>query len=222
MPVLRDFQLILNDPNWDQDAHRRFASDAKCVVSFFRGIFPKFTSPCCGKLLIECMGQVRHENVEHVEKIAVVELQFDAATYFSIADNFGKKKRLLDLLFAGIEKAAGHHGWDIGPFSSTRDRMLEQGLENKFTWSKKAVQKSRRLTAEIEVNHDIDAAYLTLQVKDKSGAVVHSELLWKGQPSEVQYGAYLEKLVWQDENTIVLLGMNGRQLGPVKLPLPPS
>ena len=109
----------------------------------------------------------------------------------------------------GIARITQECGWDPAPFDRAAARVKELDYANEWVWKKPKSNRPRTLKAEVVVNYGIDAATLTMQVRDKAGAIVRRETFASEKPDELIFKRHLGELRWLDEKTVAVLPQYG-------------
>jgi len=190
--------------NWKLK-RKDFSSQTRCISSFFSRIIGSIDTKDCKKLLIKCVPEVQGNKVmTYSGGFCDVQIQFDYDS-FVVFDDLAKKKATLELLMEGIRTVAKDKGWDMEPFESTYNKIVEAGYINEWFLPKSAKSPDKKAVARVFLQHEVSEINISIIVIDKKGNEIFRQKVISELPDEWYYTKHLGELKWVSENEIVLV-----------------
>ncbi len=209
MAYLKEFDLSIS--NIDKKISRKFELQTRCVTAQFARLFPKFKNQNCWKVDFECVDKIEKEMYRDLLGVYVLEVEVNTDLFFSYSTDQQKKVWTYDVLKSGIEKLLTQTGWPASAFHETLLVISDLNLENKWVWRKPKYSPSRKLTAEVLIEHGVKICDISIVIRDRNGEEVTKKLLTSNQPSEWDYARHLGSLCWENKNKVVLTNKAGDQ-----------
>ena len=206
MPVLSDIQLIIPGPPDDMRGH--FNRETRCVAALIERLLPKITTADSWKVLFKCVGAVRRDQYLVSGGVCELEVQADVEQFFTLSDPH-KKEWTLQVIEDGMGKLLPQTGWPQEPFQQAIERARALGLVNEYVWRKPLHAPTRKMTAEILVQHDVRACDISMIIRHRSGQILRRELLISEMPSEFSFYWHLGALKWQSATRVALINRDG-------------
>jgi hypothetical protein len=181
----------------------KFRLESRCITSMYGRLFHPIKAEFW-RLWIECVP----EN-ELKDKIiaygGVCELQtpFNYDTYCLLTP-FQKKVKTLDLLYAGIERVSDKYNWDIAPFRTVREEIIESNYTNHWFRGKAKKSPDRKHSAQVYLEHEPEAIYIYLVINDREGTSKKNFLVSE-IPDELKYVELLGGLKWDGNKRVSLI-----------------
>lgn len=199
MPLLKEFDLITSG---SKEKVRAFQLQTRCVTALYQRLFPKLMTKDCWKVLVRCVNdapKTQYRNIGGVYEPFVVA---DVEGFFHLNDS-EKKVWAFEHLKLGVIALLKQTGWETEPFMITFQKAEELKLNNVWLW--KAVHSpSRKLIAEIWIDHDVHSCVINLVVCERSGKEIKRQQLITELPSEWAFARHLGSLAWESEALVVL------------------
>lgn len=188
------------------DAARRFRTETRCVTALYERCLSPLTTRRIWKILVECVPSLTHPDGKIVDAlgVAVTRVPFDWDEYRGASDR-RKKELALGTLKTGVRGVAARLGWRVEPFEEAHRRVIELEFVNRVTWRKRKSSPDRKLSAEIEIEYELDRATITLVVKTTKDQELKRQLLVETTPSEFILDRYLGELKWLSRSEVALL-----------------
>lgn len=103
------------------------------------------------------------------------------------------------------------------PLENVVNKIEELDYNNFWTFGKKTKSPSKLYTAELYIEHNIEAINFFAVIRDKQNDIVKKKLIVTEKPSEWIYNQYLGKLVWVSDTKIHLNDRTGATLFAISL-----
>jgi hypothetical protein len=181
----------------------KFRLESRCITSMYERLF----HPIKAEFWRLWVAGVPEKELE--EKIyvsgGVCELQspFDYEAYCLLTP-FHKKVKALDLLYAGIVRVCEKYNWDIAPFRTVRDEIIESNYINHWFCGKAKKSPDRKHSAQVYLEHEPEAIYIYLIIKDREG-ISKKNFLVSEIPDEFKYVELLGGLKWDGNKRVSLI-----------------
>lgn len=199
MRLLKEFDLMIPG---DKVRKRTFALQVRCVTALYERLFPRFKTQDCWKILINCVSDSPKPKYRNLLGVYELDIVADVEAFFSLKDD-EKKVWAYEYLQLGIFDLLKQTGWVAEPFIETFKKAKNLNLRNVWLW--KAVSSpSKKLVAEVWVDHDVRFCTISLLVRDSSGREIKNQRLITELPSEWAYADHLGSLSWESEKRVIL------------------
>lgn len=205
MSLLREFAFDLPD---NAQQRRQFALETRCITSFFERKFPKFYTPKCWKILVECVAEVTKPNIMDLTGVFAVQVGMNETQFFAAADG-DKKSLTLDLLMRGINRVLDSTKWDATPFVQTAQLIRNASFRNEWVWKQALCSPNRKYRGKVFCRHEIRAFEIQLVIENISGVVVARSPIITELPDEWAYSDRLGRLTWANSSELMLLNKQG-------------
>lgn len=206
MTILKEFQLLM--PGIPTRRHRQFNFETRCVAALIERLLPKITTADSWKVLFKCVSTINRERHLVSGGVCELEVQADVEQFFTLSDP-QKKEWTLQVIEDGLSKLLPQTGWPPEPFQQTIERARALGLVNDYVWRKPLHSPTRKMTAEILVQHDMQACDISMIIRDRSGQILRQELLISELPDEFFFYWHLGALKWQSATQVALTNRDG-------------
>ena len=202
MAYLKEFEL--SAPTESKEQRRAFKLQTRCVTSLYERLFEKYKTDKCWKILIECVGEVKKAKFRDLLGVYTVQVQFDFEFFYSLQE-IEKKELALETLMAGIKKITEELDWDDEPFCRTYKAVKEQNYVNHWIWKKPVKSPSKKYSAEVLCEHEVELVNISIVVRNKDGEEVSKTKVITEQPDEFAFARHLGKLEWSSNSKIKLV-----------------
>lgn len=197
------------DMNW-REKRIRFRDEMRCIVGVFLHYLGEFRTLETKKIIINCVEKISSNKIHTFDGFTEVEVEFDYEAYEKLS-NEGKKKWLLETLYEGVIKVAETYEWDRSILEMAYQSVIERNYKNEYTWKRKT-SPSRKYTAEIFCQHEIDKYVVTMIIKIKyTNEWVKSEVLFIERPHELAFVKHLGNLKWISNTEVTLLNKYNKE-----------
>jgi len=209
MPLLKEFELIMPlRTSINKETRRRFELQTRCVTSLYERLFPKFKTETCWKISVECVADITNEQFREALGVGFQQVKMDVESFFSLP-NANKKEVTLKTLQIGINKVLDQTNWSAQPFLNTYQKAKELQLINHWVWKKPVWSPSRKLKAEIFIQHEVEFCDISMIIYDRNGEEVKRKTLISELPDEWAYTRHLGKLTWESKTKATLSNKKG-------------
>jgi hypothetical protein len=192
------------EKNW-KEKRLTFRDEIRCIANSYLQHLGKFQTNETKKLMINCVERISLEEVNSTsDGFTDVEVEFDFSAYEKL-NNEEKKKLILEKLYEGVLKASEVFEWDMPILNRTYQSVIESNYKNEYIWKQKT-SPSKKYTAEIFCQHEIDKYVVTMIIKKKhTNELVKNEILFTERPHELAFVQYLGNLKWISDTEVILL-----------------
>jgi hypothetical protein len=195
--------------NW-QKKRMRFRDEMRCIVGLYLRYLDKFQTQETKKIIINCVEKINSNKIHTFDGFTEVEVEFDYGAYKKLA-NEEKKKFLLEKLYEGVIKVAETYEWDTPILKMAYQSVIESNYKNEYVWKQKA-SPSRKYTAELFCQHEIDKYVVTMIIKTRdTNELVKSEILFIERPHELAFVQHLGNLKWFSNTEVKLLNKHNKK-----------
>jgi hypothetical protein len=192
------------EKNW-KEKRIKFRDEIRCIADLYLHHLGKFQTNETKKVMINCVERISSEEVKSTsDGFTDVEVEFDYSAYEKL-DNEDKKKLILEKLYEGVLKVAEVFKWDMPILNRTYQSVIESNYKNEYIWKQKT-SPSKKYTAEIFCQHEIDKYVVTMIIKKKhTNELVKNEILFIERPHELAFVQHLGNLKWISNTEVILL-----------------
>ncbi|MEH7248263.1 hypothetical protein V7114_15915 [Neobacillus niacini] len=192
------------EKNW-KEKRIKFRDEIRCIADLYLHHLGKFQTNETKKVMINCVERISSEEVKSTsDGFTDVEVEFDYSAYEKL-DNEVKKKLILEKLYEGVLKVAEVFEWDMPLLNRTYQSVIESNYKNEYIWKQKT-SPSKKYTAEIFCQHEIDKYVVTMIIKKKhTNELVKNEILFIERPHELVFVQHLGNLKWISNTEVILL-----------------
>lgn len=181
-----------------------FGLQTRCVTGLYTRLFPRFKTENCWKVMFECVQVVTQPHYRNLSGVYALEIKADVDSFFALTDDQRKKEWTAACLEDGLNRLLLQTGWIPESFQKTLTKARELGLTNRWTWSKPVLSPSRRLRAEVLVDHDVQSCKISIVVQDRNHHQIATRQVVSDLPDEWAYARHLGSLVWESETRVTL------------------
>lgn len=207
--MIKEFDL--DAPNVQKPKRLQFRNETRCVTALFERCYkPSKETGKPWKILVEVVTKAAGSGYKDLLGVLTTQVESDIDRFLGL-DNSDKKPETLELLMRGIGQVASALSLDMMPFETAAAEVEKRGFINEWIWGSEVANSSKTMSAEILVNHDVEAATLSARIRNGSGKVVNVLPLVSDQPNEFIFDEYFGSLSWLDDNTIELASRNGKK-----------
>jgi len=208
------------DNNWMIPVGRRFELETRCIAAMFIRLLGKYKTKDCSKILIECVEK-EPETVYPCYRgscvgIGLVKYELDYINFFN-KSSYEKKQAILQIIKESLYTIAKEEAWDFAPLEDVVNKVKELEYNNFWVFGKKAKSPNKLYTAELYIEHKVEAIDFFAVIRNKQDEVVQKKLIITEKPSEWLYTQYLGKLVWVSDTQIHINDKTGFALFSIDL-----
>lgn len=160
------------------------------------------------KVNVHFTGQRDGPAPQEVLGIAEAHQYFDAVEYAALAPA-DQQRYYLDRLHDALLRCARTFGWEEGPLSEARERMLQDGLRLEFFWKKPVSSPDRRHRAQGFI-HAGPRTSIWLVFFDRQGIEQSRTLLSVTSTGSMDPGYFFGEVAWLDPQTVRVTQDNAR------------
>lgn len=194
--------------NWKWEVRRRFYLETRCMVSMFLRLIGRYKNDNCAKILVHCVEKITQTKLDFSMGIVLVEYEVNLTEFFS-KNNYEKKKFAVQIIRSSVCPLAQNNGWNLAPLEDALRKIEEADYNNFYVYGKIAKSPSKQYTAELYIEHNVEAIYFYAVIRNKELEIVEKKLFITESPSEWTYEQYLGKIVWGSESEIHLKNKEG-------------
>lgn len=193
--------------NW-KDLRRQFYLETRCIVSMFLRVLGRYKNKDCTKIVVDCVEEITRTTINFAMGIGLVQYELDPVDFFT-KRNDEKKQIALQIIRESVSALAQDRGWDWAPLDEAFRKIEEAEYNNTYIYGKPAKNPTRQYTAELYIEHQVEAIYFYAVIRNKQLEIVEKKLIITESPSEWTYEQYLGKIVWASESEIHLKNKEG-------------
>lgn len=198
-----DAIVIDYQENWKWK-RMNFRDEVRCIAEMYIYNLGKFETKETKKVIIHCVTEISTHEVKTCDGFTEIEVELDFHTYSQLS-NEDKKKLILEKLYEGVTKVAQYYQWNLDLFKDAYHSIVEKHYKNEYVWKKKS-SPSRKYTAEIFCQHEIDKYVIKMNIKTSdTDELIKSEILITERPNEFAFVKHLGNLKWESNTKVVLL-----------------
>jgi hypothetical protein len=213
MRVLKEFGLTTDG---DLARRRAFSLQTRSVTALYERLFPRFKIQSCWKVLVNCVNANARPQYRDLLGVYEMDVEVDVPSFFRLSDA-QKRAWTFEHLQLGIERLRQQTGWAEEPFATACAMVNEQELRNVWRWCV-ARSPSGQKTAEVWVDHDVQACLISLVVRSHTGHEVSRHELITELPDEWAFSPHLGSVTWASDACVLLTSKDGQHTWPVDLP----
>lgn len=208
------------DTNWMIQVRKRFELETRCIAAMFMRLLGKYKTKNCSKIVIDCVEKEDKTDYPCYRGsgvgIGLVRYELDYINFFH-KNNYEKKQIALQIIKESLYTIGKKEGWDLVQLENVVNKIEELDYNNFWAFGKKTKSPSKLYTAELYIEHNIEAINFFAVIRDKQNDIVKKKLIVTEKPSEWIYNQYLGKLVWVSDTKIHLNDRTGATLFAISL-----
>ncbi|WP_445369950.1 hypothetical protein ACH5Y9_25535 (plasmid) [Methylomonas sp. BW4-1] len=205
--MIKEFDL--DAPQEPKLARLMFRKETRCITALFERCYtPVKDTGSAWKILVEVVAKVNKPQCRNLLDVLTIEVEGDIDKYMRM-DASSKQASALDYLMEGVEKVACQMKWDITSFYQAKLEVLNRNFINEWVWKSPIINKSRKLTAEILVEHKVAEVQLSARFRDMNGNILKVQHLVSDEPNEFIFDQYFGKFRWINDDTVELISRSG-------------
>lgn len=202
----RDAILLDYEMNW-KEKRMNFRDEVRCIAELYLHHLGKFQTQETKKVTINCVEGIHNDEILNCDGFTEVDVGFDFRTYIECGKE-EKKKFILEKLYEGVLKVGEAYKWEMSTLKQAYRSVVEGNYKNEYVWKQK-ISPSRKYTAEIFCQHEIDKYAVTMNIKARNTEeFVKSELLIVERPNEFVFVKHLGDLKWISNTDVILSNKN--------------
>lgn len=182
-----------------KEKYRFYDHQSRSVLNLFERFYAGVLPEGINSISIEVYPhdeEFRGSGIVMRDKVMLVPIQSDIASYPQLVETKAKKKFFLKLFLQGIERFQRELSWNTEAFYETIKKIEEVDYINKACYLRKA-SPTRKYSAEVLVEHEVEYSDIYLQVRDRStDCVVIQKKVKREFPVEQLYFQVLGKVKW--------------------------
>ncbi|MBT2739078.1 hypothetical protein [Bacillus sp. ISL-7] len=192
--------------NWKKK-RINFRDEIRCIADLYLHHLGKYLTQETKKIMINCVERINSNKIQTCDGFTEIEVEFDFRTYTK-CEKEEKKKFVLEKLYEGVLKVAETYEWEVPMLKQAYQNVIESNYKNEYVWKQKA-SPSRKYTAEIFCQHEIDKYTVTMNIKSRdTNESVKSEILFIERPNGFAFVKHLGDLKWISNTEVILLNKN--------------
>lgn len=199
----QDYEL-----NW-KEKRRNFQLMTRCMTSMIERIMEPTVTEECWKIIVECVEKQARKEYSNLLGAYVIQVEFDY-NMFLIADDYSKKKMVIDTILKGIKKLSNCISFDFNNIVDACKQVADNGYINEWLWGKTIRLKGKN--ARVKIKHEISKVDILIAFIDRDNQCIKEELIISAIPDERAYAQYLGKLERVAEDVVALIDKSGKEL----------
>jgi len=205
------------EKNW-KDKRRQFRLETRNISAMFERLFGRMETKDCSKILVECVDDVKEEQVLNFLGVCTVQVKFSYNS-FSASNDYQKKKETLDLLMEGTKIVVENENWNIKPFETVYFKIREANYTNEWVWKKPVKSADKKFSAEVLCQHGVESIQIYIVLRDKNGTKLDKKIVISELPDEFAYAEHLGEVKWLSDNEVALVNKKGDKTWTVNVEL---
>lgn len=214
LPYVRDInqeQLSSDDIkldyelNW-KEKRRQFQLMTRCMTSMIERIMPRITTKDCWKILIECVEKPSRNECINLLGVYSVQVLFDINMFWEM-NSLEKKKYVVNKIREATSIISQYNFFDVKEIENACNKIVDLNYVNEWYWKKPV--KSKQISVQVKVLHEVESANIYLVFRDSVGNAYKEKFLVADIPDERSYNKYLGKLEWISVGTARLSAKSG-------------
>lgn len=204
-PLSEDDINLDYELNW-KEKRRQFQLATRCMTAMIERIMPRIVTKDCWKILIECVKQPSRSEIINLLGVYCVQVPFETELFWGM-DSREKKAYIIRKIREALESIAQHDCFDVAAIANACDEVVRNDYINEWYWKKPI--RSKRLTVQVKVAHDLENVHMYLVFRDFLNNVQKEKFLVSVLPDEWVYNKYFGKLEWISDETAKLTAKSG-------------
>lgn len=196
------------ESNW-KEKRRNFQLMTRCMTSMIERIMEPTVTEECWKIIVECVEKQARKEYSNLLGAYVIQVEFDY-NMFLTADDYSKKKMVIDTILKGIKKLSNCILFDFNNIVDACKQVADNGYINEWLWGKTIRLKGKN--ARVKIKHEISKVDILIAFIDRDNQCIKEELIISAIPDERAYAQYLGKLERVSEDVVALIDKSGKEL----------
>lgn len=147
--------------------------------------------------------------------VYVIQIEFDLNKFLT-ADDYNKKKIVIDTVLQGIKKLSNTVLFELDNIADACMQIVNSEYINEWIWGKTIRLKGK--IARVKIKHEIDSVDIFIVFVNRDNIIIKEELVISAIPDERAYAHYLGKLERISEELVALTDKSGKELMQVHIP----
>lgn len=199
----QDYEL-----NW-KEKRRNFQLMTRCMTSMIERIMKPINTEDCWKIIIECVENQESKGHSNLLGVYVIQVEFDL-NMFLIADDYNKKRIVIDTVLKGIKKLSNCVLFELNNIVDACMQIVDCEYINEWLWGKQIRLKKKN--AQVKIKHEISYVDILISFIDRDNQCIKEELVISAIPDERAYAQYLGKFERASEDVVALIDKSGKEL----------
>lgn len=179
----------------------------RCMTSMIERIMPRITTKDCWKIIIECVQQPTSNKIRNMGGgVCHVQVPFEIDRFREMS-SLEKKAHVINKVREALVIIAQNDDFDVTAIANACDEVVNLNYINEWYWKKPV--KSKHLSVQVKVSHEVEKVNLYFVFKDSVKNVSKEVLVVSDLPDEWAYFKYFGKLEWVSDGTAKLTTKNG-------------
>ena len=191
--------------NWKWK-RRQFQLATRCMTSMIERIMPRIVTKDCWKMMIECVQQPSRNEIINLLGVYCVQVPFETDLFWEMS-SLEKKAYIIRKIREALAIIASKDCFDVTAIANACDEVVKNEYINEWYWKKPI--KSKHLSVQVKVVHEVEHVHLYLVFKDFLNNVQKEKFLVSDIPDEWVYHNYFGKLEWIGDGTAKLTAKSG-------------
>lgn len=179
------------------------------MTSMIERIMEPTVTEECWKIIVECIEKQARKEYSNLLGAYVIQVEFDY-NMFLTADDYSKKKMVIDTILKGIKKLSNCILFDFNNIVDACKQVADNGYINEWLWGKTIRLKGKN--ARVKIKHEISKVDILIAFIDRDNQCIKEELIISAIPDERAYAQYLGKLERVSEDVVALIDKSGKEL----------
>lgn len=186
--------------NWKWK-RRQFQLMTRCMTSMIERIMPRIVTKGFWKILIECVEQPASSKIVNRLGVCCVQVPFEIDLFWEMS-SLEKRVYTIKKIREALVIIAQNDCFDVTVIANACDEVVNLNYINEWYWKKPV--KSKHLTVQVKVSHEVESCNICLVFTDYAQNVSKEEFVVSDLPDEWAYSKYLGTLEWVSDRTAKL------------------
>lgn len=147
--------------------------------------------------------------------VYVIQIEFDLNKFLT-ADDYNKKKIVIDTVLQGIKKLSNTVLFELDNIADACMQIVNSEYINEWIWGKPIRLKGK--IARVKIKHEIDSVDIFIVFVNRDNIIIKEEWVISAIPDERAYAHYLGKLERISEELVALTDKSGKELMQIHIP----
>lgn len=191
--------------NWKWK-RRQFQLMTRCMTAMIERIMPRIVTNECWKILIECVERPSSSKIINRLGVYCVQVPFEVELFWEMS-SLEKRVYTIQKIREALVIIAQNDCFDVTAIANACDEVVNLNYINEWYWKKPV--KSKHLTVQVKVSHEVESCNIYLVFTDYTKNVSKEEFIVSDLPDEWAYFKYFGKLEWVSDGTAKLTTKSG-------------